>query len=53
MTANAEPVNAMTTSPVAVTPEPATVSAVGLTPAAASCSWVPRPPASTTSRASG
>jgi len=35
MTANAEPVNAMATPPVAVTPEPATASAVGLTPAAA------------------
>ena len=35
MTANPEPVNAMTTPLVTVTPEPATAAAVGLTPAAA------------------
>ncbi len=35
MTANPEPVNAMTTPLITVTPEPATATAAGLTPAAA------------------
>ena len=35
MTANPEPVNAMATPLVTVTPEPATATAAGLTPAAA------------------